>query len=266
VKNLNSFKAVERALNFEIERQIKLIEEGKPVIQETLLWDDRLNEARTMRTKEEAHDYRYFPEPDLLPLSIDPKYIEEIKSSLPELPMDKEMRFTEQYTIPEYDAQVLTATSELADYYEETVKLHNDPKRVSNWIMSEVLAAVNEKGIDITEFSVKPTDLAEMFDLMKDGTISGKIAKSVFEEMVRTNKSASAIVVEKGLVQISDEGELEKVVDKILGENTEEVKKYLAGKEKLFGFFVGQVMKLTKGKANPKIVNEILKRRLQEIK
>jgi len=264
VKNLNSFRGVERAINFEVERQISVLESGGQVDQETLLWDADRQVVRSMRTKEEANDYRYFPDPDLLPLVIDSVWIDDIRALLPELPGAREKRFVEQYGLPEYDANVLTATKEVADYFEETVKLAQatEPKKVSNWIMSEVLAVLGEKNIEITEFEVKPDRLAGLFELINKGTISGKIAKKVFDEMTRTEATAEEIVEKLGLVQISDEGSLKALVDKVIENNPEQVEEYKSGREKVFGYFVGQVMRETRGKANPQIVNDLLRKAL----
>jgi aspartyl-tRNA(Asn)/glutamyl-tRNA(Gln) amidotransferase subunit B len=264
VKNLNSFRGVERAINFEVERQISVLESGGQVDQETLLWDADRQVVRSMRSKEEANDYRYFPDPDLLPMVIDSAWIDDIRASLPELPGAREKRFVEQYGLPEYDANVLTATKEVADYFEETVELAQatEPKKVSNWIMSEVLAVLGEKNIEITEFKVKPDRLAGLFELINKGTISGKIAKKVFDEMTKTEATAEEIVEKLGLVQISDEGALKTLVDKVIENNPKQVKEYRSGREKVFGYFVGQVMRQTRGKANPQVVNELLRKAL----
>ena len=261
VKNLNSFRGVEKAINYEVERQISVLESGGQVVQETLLWDADKQLVRPMRTKEEANDYRYFPDPDLLPLVIESSWVEEIEKSLPELPMVREKRFVEQYGLPQYDANVLTATREVADYFEETVRLSQgyEPKKVSNWIMSEVLAVLAEKNIEIIDLAVKPAHLAGLFALMNKGTISGKIAKQVFEEMSRTGKTADEIVKAQGLVQISDADTIKEVVARVIASNPGQAEEYRAGKEKVFGFFVGQIMKETKGKANPQLVNELLR-------
>lgn len=262
VKNMNSFKAVQRALQAEIERQKKILEQGGTIVQETLLWDEGRGTVLPMRGKEEAHDYRYFPEPDLVPLEVDQRWIEEIRQSMPELPLARQERFVRQYGLPPYDAEVLTTGKELAGYYEECVHLHPDPKTVSNWVMGEVLRVLKEKRMEITDFPVSPHYLAELLKLIDEGTISGKIAKTVFEEMANTGKPPGEIVEEKGLVQIADQAELEGVIDRVLEECTAEVERYRAGKTKLFGYFVGQTMKATGGRANPKLVNEILRRKL----
>jgi aspartyl-tRNA(Asn)/glutamyl-tRNA(Gln) amidotransferase subunit B len=210
-----------------------------------------------MRTKEEAHDYRYFPDPDLLPVVIEKEKIEELRASLPELPDQRLMRFTEEYKLPEYDAAVLTASKEIADYFEECLKYYDNPKSISNWIMTEVMREMKDEG-ESGEMPVSPRDLSELLLLIDDGTISGKIAKDVFQEMVSTGKTAKEIVGEKGIKQISDRGELENIISGILKDHPAEISRYKAGDEKLIGFFVGKVMKATQGKANPKVVNEIL--------
>ena len=259
VKNMNSFRHVERALSYEIERQKRVIEEGGEVVQETRLWDPQRGVTVPMRGKEEAHDYRYFPDPDLVPLVISEEWIEEVRQSLPELPLERKERFVRQYGIPEYDAGVLTASKALADYYERCVELFPEPKQVSNWVMGELLRLLNEAGKEPEDCPVPPEGLAELLGLIKDGTISGKIAKGVFEEMFRTGRGAREIVKEKGLEQITDEGVLKAVVDQVLRDHPEEVSEYRKGKEKLLGFFVGQVMKATRGKANPQLVNKLLR-------
>ncbi len=266
VKNMNSFRGVEKALDFEVKRQSGILESGGAIVQETLLWDANKNESFPMRSKEFAHDYRYFPEPDLLPVEVNSEWITEIKKSIPELPQARKNRLVEQYEIPPYDAEILIDTRELADYFEEVARSSCDAKSASNWIMSEVLRALKGEQIEITDFKVQPSDLADMIKLINNGTISGKIAKSVFEEMMKTGKAPDVIVKEKGLVQISDTGELEKQVQTVLAENPSEVKRYLDGKEQILGFLVGQIMRVTRGKANPKIVNEILRKELDNLK
>ncbi len=262
LKNINSFKFVEKALDYEIRRQIKVLEEGGKIIQETRLWDTATNTTQSMRSKEEAHDYRYFPEPDLVPIVVNQEWIDEIKSTLPELPDAKRERFVTQYGLPEYDAELLTSERAIADWYEDAVNVGVQPKAVSNWMMGELMRMLNEESKSIEECPLKPDQLAGMLKLIDDATISGKIAKTVFEEMYRSGKDADTIVKEKGLVQISDEGAIEKVVDEILLKNVKEVERYKAGEEKLLGFFVGLVMKETKGKANPQILNELVKKKL----
>jgi aspartyl-tRNA(Asn)/glutamyl-tRNA(Gln) amidotransferase subunit B len=262
VKNMNSFKFIRDALHYEIERQIEVIENGEKVTQETRLFDPTTGKTRSMRTKEEAHDYRYFPEPDLLPLVIDAQEIEDIRRTLPELPAEKKERFIREYSIPPYDAGVLTSSRELADYYEASVKLFNEPKTVSNWVMGELLRLLKEHAKEISECPITPEGLSGLVKMVKDGSISAKMAKGVFEEMFATGRDAETIVKEKGLTQISDAGELLKVIEEVIEKNPENVEKYKAGKDKLFGFFVGQVMKATKGQANPGLVNKLLKEKL----
>ncbi len=262
VKNINSFKFVEKALEYEIKRQIKVIEEGGKIIQETRLWDSDRGITESMRSKEEAHDYRYFPEPDLVPITVEQKWIEKIKASLPELPDIKRERFAKEFGLPEYDADMLTSEKSTADWFEAAVKAGGQAKAVSNWIMGELMKLLNEENKTFEECALKPSQLAGMLRLMDKGTISGKIAKTVFEEMYKTGKDADAIVKEKGLVQVSDEGAIEKAVDDIIAKSSKEVERFKAGDEKLLGFFVGQVMKAMKGKANPQMLNEILKKKL----
>lgn len=262
IKNMNSFRNVERAIDFEINRQIELIEDGEKIVQETLLWDADSNEAFPMRSKEEAHDYRYFPDPDLLPVIVNDEWIKEIKSMLPELPEAKLKRFITEFSLPVYDAEILTQSKYLADYYETVTSVTKDYKSASNWIISEVLAVVNEKKIDILDFPITPVNLGKLINLINDGTISGKIAKEVFNFMLIDNSDPVLIVKEKNLIQISDTGEIELIIKKIIDTNPDQVQEYRSGKEKVFGFFVGLVMKQSKGKANPKLVNEILKKKL----
>ena len=262
VKNMNSFRAVEKALSYEIKRQIDILEKGSTLEKETLLWDEKKQISSVMRTKEESPDYRYFPEPDLVTLAVSQEWIDRIKKSLHELPDEKRQRFVAKYKIPEYDAGVLTSSKDLADYYEECLKCHPDPKTVSNWVMGEVLRELNERKIEIKNFKIVPTDLTDLLKQIDKGNISGKMAKEIFAQMAKTGTSASEIIKEKGLAQITDKKELGRIVKEVLIENPENVKMYHAGKEKLFTFFVGQVMKKTEGKANAKLVNEILKAKL----
>jgi len=266
IKNMNSFRNVEKALAFEIDRQIEIIEDGGKIFQETLLWDADLNEAFPMRSKEEAHDYRYFPEPDLMPVFVDEVWKSAIAKEMPELPETRKERFIKEYSLPKYDAEILTQTKSIADYYEKVVSVTKDYKSASNWIMTDVLKIINEEKIDIKDFSIPPENLGELVNLIKAGTISGKIAKDVFPIMVKENKKPSIIVKEKNLVQLSDTSEIKNIIDKILSQNSNEVKEFLEGKDKVFGFFVGQVMRETKGKANPKIVNDLLKEKLESLK
>jgi aspartyl-tRNA(Asn)/glutamyl-tRNA(Gln) amidotransferase subunit B len=267
VKNMNSFRHVERALEYEIQRQIELIEDGGNVVQETLLWDANKNAAVSMRSKEEAHDYRYFPEPDLVPVLVEQEWIDKVKKILPELPKERRNRFVQDFSLPKYDADVITAEKPVADYFENAVshlsaKNADAYKSVSNWVMTDVLRVVNERHIAVSDFPVTPEHLSAMINLIIEGTISGKIAKDVFEEMLKTGEAPKAIIERKGLVQVSDTSVIEKAVDEVLARNVEQVEKYRAGKAQVFGFFVGETMKATKGKANPKIVNEILKKKL----
>jgi len=264
LKNMNSFRNVEKAIEFEINRQIQLVESGGQVVQQTMLWDANNGKVLPMRSKEQAHDYRYFPEPDLAPLRVDEKWREEMQRALPELPMARRNRFIEQYGLPKYDAEVLTDEKAIADYFDATAKLGKDAKLVSNWVMGEVLRVLKEKKIDLAAFPIAPAALAELLDLIADNTISTKIAKEVFEEMLASGKSAKAIVAEKGLVQVSDSGILEKAADEMIAANPKEVERYRNGEEKVFGFLVGQLMKATRGKANPKVANEVLKKKLQK--
>ena len=259
---MNSFNNVQHALEYEIRRQQAILERGNEVVQETRLWDTAEGVTHSMRGKEEAHDYRYFPEPDLVPVVISDEWREEIARTLPELPLEKRGRFIAEYGIPPYDAGVLTASRALADYYEAVVGLCGRPKIASNWVMGDFLAYLNEEKLEVGEAPVGPAALAELIGLIEDGTISGKIAKGVFEDMWKTGKGPKEIVQEKGLVQITDTGELERTVDDVLAAHPKQLEQYRSGKEQLFGFFVGQTMKATGGKANPKIVNELLKKRL----
>ncbi len=262
LKNLNSFRHVEKAIRYEIDRQREIIEDGGKVIQETRLWNPDKEVSTSMRSKEEAHDYRYFPDPDLLPLVVDEQWIESIRRSMPELPDEKERRFTEKLGLPAYDAGVLTASRELADYFEACLEKYSNAKQVSNWVMGSLLGVLNALGKSIENSPVAPHNLAALLKLMDDGVISGKIAKTVLEEMAVSGKSPEAIVEEKGLVQVSDTSAIEAIADKVTAANPEEVARYKAGNTKLMSFFVGQVMKESKGKANPKMVNEILRKKL----
>jgi aspartyl-tRNA(Asn)/glutamyl-tRNA(Gln) amidotransferase subunit B len=264
LKNMNSFRNVQRALEHEIKRQQSILESGQEVIQETRLWDDSQGVTQSMRGKEEAHDYRYFPDPDLVPIVIDNEWIEEVKKSLPELPLEKRERFVRDYQIPPYDAGVLTSSRALADYFEEVARLSGKPKIASNWVMGDVLRFLNEDKRDIKECPILPRDLAEMILIIEDGTISGKMAKDIIMEMYRTGKPPKTIIEEKGMVQITDEDALKKTIAEVIAANPAQLEQYRAGKEKLFGYFVGQVMKATQGKANPQLINELLKKMLRE--
>lgn len=262
LKNLNSFRAVERSLDYEVRRQSQVVAAGEEVIRETRHWDEAGQATVSMRRKETAEDYRYFPEPDLPPLNITGSRVEEIKATLPELPGARRERFMRDYELPEYDASLLTDTQELADYFEEAVREYGQAKTVSNWVMGEFSRLMNATGIGIESVKVAPSDLAAMLKMIDKGTISGKIAKTVFEEMFTEGKSPEVIVKEKGLVQIADEEELIRIVDRVIEENGEVADQVRAGKDKAIGFLVGQVMKMTKGRANPQMVNELLRGRL----
>jgi len=262
LKNINSFRFIKQAIEYEMERQAEILDEGGRVIQETRLFDPNTGTTRSMRGKEEAHDYRYFPDPDLVPVIVSNDWIEEVRATLPELPEAKRARFTAELGLPEYDAEVLAASRELAHYFESTVALFAQPKTVSNWVMGEVTRALNEDGKGIADCPVTPALLAELLKLIESGTISVKIAKTVFDEMYKTGKPPAAIVAEKGLVQVSDTGAIEAMIDEVLGKNSGQVAEYRGGKETLFGFFVGQVMRASKGKANPALVNELLLKKL----
>ncbi len=264
VKNLNSFKAVEKALNFEIERQIGLLKSGHKIEQCTMLWEEKRQVAEPMRSKEESNDYRYFPEPDLTELVIDDAWLEKVRAGLPELPEARARRLVNQYNIPEYDAMVLTDNRDMADYYEEVMRGFSDGKAASNWIMTELLKIINEEKAGIASFRINPKMMAELLNYIQSGEISGKIAKDVFAEMVISSKSAREIISSKGLTQISDDSFIRGVIGKVISENEENLKKYLSGKTQLFGFFVGQVMKETEGKANPGLVNKLLREKLDE--
>ncbi|GIW39967.1 MAG: aspartyl/glutamyl-tRNA(Asn/Gln) amidotransferase subunit B [Candidatus Binatia bacterium] len=266
VKNMNSFRAVERALAYEIARQIDALESGEPVVQETRLWDPEAERTRPMRRKEYAHDYRYFPDPDLPPLRVDDGWIDRVRADLPELPRTRRDRLVRQYGLPRYDAEVLTARKDLADFFEEAVREHPNPKAISNWTMGEVLRVVRERGLDrelvIRDWPVPPRSLARLVRLVDEGKISGKIAKQVFEKMLAGGGSPEEIVEAEGLVQVSDESELERAIREVLASHADKVEEYRAGKEKLFGFFVGQAMKRLGGKAHPGKLNELLRRAL----
>ncbi|MCL5423224.1 MAG: Asp-tRNA(Asn)/Glu-tRNA(Gln) amidotransferase subunit GatB [Nitrospirae bacterium] len=262
MKNINSFRFVEKALEYEIKRQVHTLEEGGRIVQETRLWDPSTGTTQSMRSKEEAHDYRYFPEPDLVPIMASEDWIKEIKASLPELPDAKRERFIAEYGLPEYDADLLTAERATADWFEDAVRAGAQPKAVSNWMMGELTKLLNEENKILEECLLRPEQLAEMIRLIDDGTISGKIAKTVFEEMFRTGKSAGEIVKEKDLTQISDTVAIEKAIDEVIAKSPKEAERFRGGDEKIMGFFVGQVMKATRGKANPQMVNELLRKKL----
>ncbi|MGH8209268.1 MAG: Asp-tRNA(Asn)/Glu-tRNA(Gln) amidotransferase subunit GatB [Steroidobacteraceae bacterium] len=268
IKNLNSFRFVEKAINYEVERQIELLESGGKVKQETRLYDPDKGETRSMRSKEEANDYRYFPDPDLLPVVLDETFIGGVRASLPELPDQKAARFSSQYGLSAYDAGVLTASRELAEYYEEVaLEVPSEPKLAANWVMGELAAALNKEGLEInaatTSGKLPAARLAGLLKRIVDRTISGKIAKEVFEGMWASGAAADAVIEERGLKQITDSSAIERAIEEVMAKNPGQLADYRAGKDKLFGFFVGQVMKATQGKANPGQLNELLKRKLQ---
>lgn len=263
IKNVNSFRFVEKAIDYEIQRQIDALESGEKVVQETRLYDSTKNRTNAMRSKEEAHDYRYFPDPDLLPLRFESSWVEQIKQKLPELPLARADRFQAQFGLPEYDSFVLVQEKSVADYYEVVAKESGNPKAASNWIMTDIMRELKESEKEIHDTKVKASDLAELIKLIDDKTISGKIAKTVFAQMWKTGESPAAIVKAQGMTQITDTGAIEKIIDDVLAKSPGQVAEYRSGKEKVFGFFVGQVMKASKGQANPEAVNELLKKKLK---
>ncbi|WDP92648.1 MAG: Asp-tRNA(Asn)/Glu-tRNA(Gln) amidotransferase subunit GatB [Desulfobacter sp.] len=262
LKNLNSFRNVEKAIRYEIERQTYVLENGDKVIQETRLWDPNKNCTASMRGKEEAHDYRYFPDPDLVPLIVDQEWIQDVQATMPELPDEKKERFINEYKLSAYDAGVLTASLDMANFFEETVHPLENIKQAANWTMTNLMGMLNAKGLDIADSPVTAADFSKLLALMEKGSINARAAKSVFEEMAETAKDPEAIVKEKGLEQVSDQGELEVMVEDVIKENPDEAEAYRNGKTKLFSFFMGQIMKKTRGKADPKIVTPLLKSKL----
>ncbi len=263
IKNMNSFKNVEKAIEYEAQRHIDILESGGTIFQETRLWDADKQETRSMRSKEFAHDYRYFPDPDLVPVQIDDEMLERLKLELPEFPEARAERFVKEFGIPVYDAGVLTAEREVSDYFEAVVRACSDAKAASNWVMGEVLRMLKERNISVASFSVPPERLGGLISLIGGGTISNTIAKQVFERMLETGDNPGAIVEEEGLAQVSDTAEIEKIVQSVIDANSGQVEQYRSGKTRVFGFFVGQCMKAMKGKANPVVVNEILKQKLE---
>ena len=261
IKNVNSIKFMQMAINYEANRQVDLIEEGKSIAQETRLFDTKKNETRSMRSKEDAHDYRYFPDPDLLPLEVTDDFVEKIKSEIPELPDEKKKRFIENFRLSPYEATILVSDIETSKYFEEVIE-NSDVKLATNWITGELFAVLNNKNLEISKSPISAKNLSKLINLIKDGTISGKIAKTIFELMMDSDKDPQKIVEEKGLKQESDPKALEALIDKVIVDNPDKVKEYKSGKEKLFGFFVGQAMKDSNGKANPQLVNDILKKKL----
>ncbi|HEV2284981.1 MAG TPA: Asp-tRNA(Asn)/Glu-tRNA(Gln) amidotransferase subunit GatB, partial [Steroidobacteraceae bacterium] len=263
IKNLNSFRFVERAINHEVARQIELLEGGGAVVQETRLYDPDKGETRSMRSKEEANDYRYFPDPDLLPVVLDAAFIESVRATLPELPDQKAARFGSQYGLSAYDAGVLTASRELADYYEAVVRAAPaDAKLAANWVMGELCAALNKESLEVGAARVGPAALGGLMRKISDQTVSGNVAKIVFASMWSSGASAETVIEQQGLRQITDSGEIERLIDEVMAANPKQLAEYRSGKDKLFGFFVGQVMKATGGKANPAQLNELLKKKL----
>ena len=265
IKNVNSIKFMQMAIDYEANRQVDLIEEGKSIDQETRLFDTKKNETRSMRSKEDAHDYRYFPDPDLLPLEVTEEFIEQLKSDIPELPDDKKKRFIDEFKVSPYEATILVSDIDTAKYFEEVVAKmgkNKDIKLAVNWITGELFAVLNNKNLEISQSPISAKNLAKLVNLIKNGTISGKIAKTIFELMMDGDKDPQIIVEEKGLKQESDPKALEALIDKIINDNREKAIEYKNGKEKLFGFFVGQAMKVSGGKANPQLINEILKKKL----
>ena len=263
-KNVNSFKFVEKAIQHEIRRQIKILESGERVTQETRLYDSQLDETRPMRSKEYANDYRYFPEPDLLPVVLSEDFIKSVKDLMPELSEEKEKRFIKEYKLSAYDANVLSVDPNLSNFFEEVVVRSRDPKLATNWIMGELSAFLNKENLSILETKVDSINLGNLLSRIEDSTISGKIAKEIFEEMWNSKKSPDEIIEEKGLKQVTDSSEIKKVINQVLDQNPSQLEQYKSGKEKLFGFFVGQVMKASRGKANPEQVNKLLEERLKE--
>ena len=267
IKNLNSFRAVESALQFEIERQSETLADRGKLIQETRLWDEHRGETRSMRSKESAHDYRYFPDPDLLPIVVDAAWIARISAALPELPDARKARFVKAYELSAYDAELLTSRKDVADYFEAAVKIHGNPKALSNWIVGDLFRVLKERRLDeqfyLKNWPVAAENVARLVRLIDQGKISGKIAKTVFEALLGSHKTPEEIVAEKGLEQVSDPGSLETAVDQVLAASAQQIAQYRAGNEKVFGYFVGQIMKATQGKANPQKVNEILREKLK---
>ncbi len=262
LKNLNSFKFVEHAISYEIKRQIDVLEDGGALVQETRLWDDKAGETRPMRIKESAHDYRYFPDPDLAPLRIDPEWIGEVQATLPELPLEKRRRYEQELGLPDYDAQVLIEDRDVAEFFEETVRLYPHPKTVSNWVMRSLLGFTSESGQELRQLSLTPSHLAALLELLEQGKVTAASAREIFQEMAGSGLQPADIMRERGLEAVSDSGEIEALVREVLEANPSQLEKYRGGDEKLFNFFVGQVMRRTQGKANPKTVRDVLTRLL----
>jgi len=263
MKNMNSFRGVERALNFEIQRQMKILDKGGQVLQQTLLWDETSGMAKPMRTKEESDDYRYFPEPDLVPLSVSEKMINQVRNELPELPDDKFKRFISQYHLREYDTKVLTADRKIADYYEKVVKISNDPVLTSKWIQSETLRAIKDKNTDIEHFRISSERMGRLLNILKNNEITVSVAKEVFSKMLESSDSPEQIIAKENLAQVNDSEDLKSIIKEMIAENPNELEKYRDGKKALFGFFMGQMMKKTKGKTNPDVLSSLLKKLLE---
>lgn len=263
IKNLNSFRALVRAIEYEVARQKEILEDGGHVVQETRTWDDANGVTLSMRSKEEAHDYRYFPEPDLVPVQLDDAWIERVQSELPELPAARQARLMSEYGLPEYDASQIVSVKAMAEYFDEAVKTAKDAKGVSNWLLGDVSAYLNSEGVSIADFKISPANLAELVNLIKEGVLSSKLAKKVFAEMLKENEAPKALVKKLGLEQVSDEGAIAAMVDEVIAANPQSVADYKAGKERAIGFLVGQIMKKSKGKANPGMVQKLLKEKMQ---
>ena len=263
-KNVNSFRFVEKAIQYEIDRQINELESGNQITQETRLYDSQANTTRPMRSKEFANDYRYFPEPDLLPINLEKEFIEEVMATMPEMPTQKKIRFVSEFNLSEYDADLLAADKDLANFFEAVVKVSNSPKLSANWIMGELSAELNNENLSINESKITSNQLGQLILRIEDGTISGKIAKEIFEKLWSSDNEVDEIIQGEGLEQVTDNKEIESMIDKVINNNPEQLEQYRSGKDRLFGFFVGQVMKASQGKANPKQVNEILRKKLEK--
>ena len=263
-KNVNSFRFVEKAIQYEIDRQINELESGNQITQETRLYDSQANTTRPMRSKEFANDYRYFPEPDLLPINLEKQFIEEVMATMPEMPTQKKIRFVSEFNLSEYDADLLAADKDLADFFEAVVKVSKSPKLSANWIMGELSAELNNENLSINESKITSNQLGQLILRIEDGTISGKIAKEIFEKLWSSDNEVDEIIQSEGLEQVTDDKEIESMIDKVINNNPEQLEQYRSGKDRLFGFFVGQVMKASQGKANPKQVNDILRKKLEK--
>ena len=263
-KNVNSFRFVEKAIQYEINRQINELESGNQITQETRLYDSQANTTRPMRSKEFANDYRYFPEPDLLPINLEKEFIEEVMATMPEMPTQKKIRFVSEFNLSEYDADLLAADKDLADFFEAVLKVSNSPKLSANWIMGELSAELNNENLSINDSKITSNQLGQLILRIEDGTISGKIAKEIFEKLWSSDKEVDEIIQGEGLEQVTDDKEIESMIDEVINNNPEQLEQYRSGKDRLFGFFVGQVMKASQGKANPKQVNDILRKKLEK--